>query len=137
MGMLIRKTLGRRDVGARFGGQEFAVFLADADYGEPLQHHPGLALGALKSVPFSSLVTARGQQRMTIKDLYRHPIVGRPIDRRTVVHWYDFICPFCYLGQARTTIFEDRGFAIVECIGCLSGLEISSRRWAVTKNASQ
>ncbi|CAN7244966.1 GGDEF domain-containing protein [Phyllobacterium sp. LjRoot231] len=34
MGSLIGKRLGRRDVGARFGGEEFAVFLADADYGK-------------------------------------------------------------------------------------------------------
>jgi diguanylate cyclase (GGDEF)-like protein len=34
IGTLIRGTLGRRDVGARFGGEEFAVFLADADYGK-------------------------------------------------------------------------------------------------------
>jgi diguanylate cyclase (GGDEF)-like protein len=34
IGSLIGKRLGRRDVGARFGGEEFAVFLADADYGK-------------------------------------------------------------------------------------------------------
>jgi diguanylate cyclase (GGDEF)-like protein len=34
MGILIRDMMGRRDVGARFGGEEFAVFLADADYGQ-------------------------------------------------------------------------------------------------------
>jgi hypothetical protein len=22
-------------------------------------------------------------------------------DSRTVLHWYDFICPFCYVGQQR------------------------------------
>ncbi|MEZ2126738.1 MULTISPECIES: DsbA family protein [unclassified Sinorhizobium] len=41
-------------------------------------------------------------------------IIGRPIDRRTVLHWYDFICPFCYVGQSRDAIFEDRGFAVVD-----------------------
>jgi diguanylate cyclase len=34
MGTLIREALSRRDAGARFGGEEFAVFLADADYGK-------------------------------------------------------------------------------------------------------
>ncbi|EJN05642.1 GGDEF domain-containing protein [Phyllobacterium sp. YR531] len=34
IGILIREMMGRRDVGARFGGEEFAVFLADADYGQ-------------------------------------------------------------------------------------------------------
>ncbi len=34
IGILIRDMMGRRDVGARFGGEEFAVFLADADYGQ-------------------------------------------------------------------------------------------------------
>lgn len=34
IGILIRGMLGRRHVGARFGGEEFAVFLADADFGQ-------------------------------------------------------------------------------------------------------
>jgi hypothetical protein len=25
-------------------------------------------------------------------------------DPRTVLHWYDFLCPFCYVGQYRTAI---------------------------------
>jgi predicted DsbA family dithiol-disulfide isomerase len=30
------------------------------------------------------------------------------------LHWYDFICPFCYVGQSRTTILERRGLAVAE-----------------------
>jgi predicted DsbA family dithiol-disulfide isomerase len=32
----------------------------------------------------------------------------------TVLHWYDFICPFCYVGQARNAILVRRGFDVVE-----------------------
>jgi hypothetical protein len=28
---------------------------------------------------------------------------------RQVLHWYDFLCPFCYVGQQRNSIFEDHG----------------------------
>ena len=41
-------------------------------------------------------------------------IIGQPVDPQTVLHWYDFICPFCYIGQTRDAIFEDHGFAIVD-----------------------
>src|SRR3954454_16890368 len=30
-----------------------------------------------------------------------------------VLHWYDFLCPFCYVGQQRNAIFEDQGIAVV------------------------
>jgi predicted DsbA family dithiol-disulfide isomerase len=32
----------------------------------------------------------------------------------TVLHWYDFICPFCYVGQQRNTILARRGLEVVE-----------------------
>jgi predicted DsbA family dithiol-disulfide isomerase len=32
---------------------------------------------------------------------------------REVVHWYDFVCPFCYVGQQRNSILVDHGFALV------------------------
>jgi predicted DsbA family dithiol-disulfide isomerase len=32
---------------------------------------------------------------------------------RQVLHWYDFLCPFCYVGQQRNTIFESHGFEVV------------------------
>jgi predicted DsbA family dithiol-disulfide isomerase len=34
--------------------------------------------------------------------------------RRTVLHWYDFLCPFCYVGQHRTAILVRRGLHVVE-----------------------
>ena len=35
-------------------------------------------------------------------------------DPRTVLHWYDFICPFCYVGQQRTAILVRHRFHVVE-----------------------
>jgi predicted DsbA family dithiol-disulfide isomerase len=32
---------------------------------------------------------------------------------RQVLHWFDFLCPFCYVGQQRNTIFERHGFEVV------------------------
>jgi predicted DsbA family dithiol-disulfide isomerase len=32
----------------------------------------------------------------------------------TVLHWYDFICPFCYVGQHRNAILVRRGLDVVE-----------------------
>jgi predicted DsbA family dithiol-disulfide isomerase len=34
--------------------------------------------------------------------------------RRTVLHWYDFICPFCYVGQQRNAILIQHGLDVVE-----------------------
>jgi predicted DsbA family dithiol-disulfide isomerase len=33
---------------------------------------------------------------------------------RTVLHWYDFICPFCYVGQQRNAILVRRGIEVTE-----------------------
>ncbi len=33
---------------------------------------------------------------------------------RRVLHWYDFLCPFCYVGQQRNRIFESHGFEVVD-----------------------
>jgi predicted DsbA family dithiol-disulfide isomerase len=35
-------------------------------------------------------------------------------DDGTVFHWYDFLCPFCYVGQHRTAILVRHGFEVVE-----------------------
>ncbi len=32
---------------------------------------------------------------------------------RRVLHWYDFLCPFCYVGQQRNSILERSGFEVV------------------------
>src|SRR5436190_14007720 len=32
----------------------------------------------------------------------------------TVLSWYDFLCPFCYVGQARTAILMRHGLRVVE-----------------------
>jgi predicted DsbA family dithiol-disulfide isomerase len=33
---------------------------------------------------------------------------------RTVLHWYDFLRPFCYIGQSRNSILVRHGFDLVE-----------------------
>jgi predicted DsbA family dithiol-disulfide isomerase len=35
-------------------------------------------------------------------------------DVRRALHWYDFICPFCYVGQHRTAILSRCGFRVTE-----------------------
>jgi predicted DsbA family dithiol-disulfide isomerase len=35
-------------------------------------------------------------------------------DPRMVLHWYDFLCPFCYVAQSRNEILQHRGFVVVE-----------------------
>ncbi|TXR46497.1 DsbA family oxidoreductase [Phyllobacterium endophyticum] len=41
-------------------------------------------------------------------------VIGGPADRLTVLHWYDFICPFCYVAQARNRLLAERGFALTD-----------------------
>jgi predicted DsbA family dithiol-disulfide isomerase len=36
-----------------------------------------------------------------------------PPGPRTVLHWFDFICPFCYVGQQRNQILSRHGLEIV------------------------
>ena len=33
---------------------------------------------------------------------------------RTVLHWYDFLCPFCYVGQHRNAILIRHGVQVDE-----------------------
>jgi predicted DsbA family dithiol-disulfide isomerase len=35
-------------------------------------------------------------------------------DPRTVLHWYDFLCPFCYVAQNRNAILVRRGLNVIE-----------------------
>lgn len=35
-------------------------------------------------------------------------------DPRTVLHWFDFVCPFCYVGQSRDAILEKHGLTVVQ-----------------------
>src|SRR3954469_12616599 len=35
-------------------------------------------------------------------------------DPRTVLHWYDFVCPFCYVAQHRNAILARHGLEVVE-----------------------
>jgi predicted DsbA family dithiol-disulfide isomerase len=36
------------------------------------------------------------------------------MNAKTVLHWYDFLCPFCYVGQHRTAILARHGLQVVE-----------------------
>jgi predicted DsbA family dithiol-disulfide isomerase len=38
----------------------------------------------------------------------------REDDARAVLTWYDFLCPFCYVGQHRTAILLGYGLRVVE-----------------------
>ena len=42
------------------------------------------------------------------------PAELKMVGARTVLHWYDFICPFCYVDQQRNTILLRRGLDVVE-----------------------
>jgi len=35
-------------------------------------------------------------------------------DPRTALHWYDFVCPFCYVSQNRNATLEAYGIHVVE-----------------------
>jgi 2-hydroxychromene-2-carboxylate isomerase len=47
-------------------------------------------------------------------DVARHTSEGRVRDLRTVLHWYDFLCPFCYVGQNRTAMLVRHGLDVIE-----------------------
>jgi predicted DsbA family dithiol-disulfide isomerase len=36
------------------------------------------------------------------------------LDPRTVLHWYDFLCPYCYIGQTRGAILTRHGLHVIE-----------------------
>jgi len=38
----------------------------------------------------------------------------RQEDPETVLSWYDFLCPFCYVGQDRTAILVRHGLHVIE-----------------------
>jgi len=35
-------------------------------------------------------------------------------ENEDVLHWYDFLCPFCYVGQTRTAILTRYGLSVIE-----------------------
>jgi hypothetical protein len=36
------------------------------------------------------------------------------LNPRAVLHWHDFLCPFCYIGQSRNSVLVQHGFHLVE-----------------------
>src|SRR4051812_8608196 len=35
-------------------------------------------------------------------------------DPRLVLHWYDFLCPYCYIGQRRNDLLERNGLTVIQ-----------------------
>ena len=35
-------------------------------------------------------------------------------DPRSIAHWYDFLCPFCYIGQQRNALLTRHGLHVLE-----------------------
>src|SRR4051812_10214091 len=38
----------------------------------------------------------------------------RICDSRAVLHWYDFLCPFCYIAQDRNEILTRQGLEVID-----------------------
>jgi predicted DsbA family dithiol-disulfide isomerase len=55
------------------------------------------------------LEDAKGTADPTMNDFE-----NRLKNTRMVLHWYDFLCPFCYVGQNRTAILIQHGLDVVE-----------------------
>lgn len=36
------------------------------------------------------------------------------LEPRTVLHWYDFLCPFCYVGQSRNAILVRHALEVID-----------------------
>jgi predicted DsbA family dithiol-disulfide isomerase len=47
------------------------------------------------------------------EDMANNDLESRVRNPRTVLHWYDFLCPFCYVGQSRTTILVRHGLDVI------------------------
>jgi predicted DsbA family dithiol-disulfide isomerase len=41
-------------------------------------------------------------------------MIPREGDPRTALNWYDFLCPFCYVGQSRTAILVRHGLHVID-----------------------
>jgi predicted DsbA family dithiol-disulfide isomerase len=39
---------------------------------------------------------------------------SEPPQQVTVEHWYDFMCPFCYIAQNRNEVLREQGIVVVE-----------------------
>jgi predicted DsbA family dithiol-disulfide isomerase len=39
--------------------------------------------------------------------------VGEVDAASSALHWYDFVCPFCYVGRARTAILLETGLEVI------------------------
>jgi predicted DsbA family dithiol-disulfide isomerase len=47
-------------------------------------------------------------------DVVKNDFEDRLKNPRTVIHWYDFLCPFCYVGQNRTAVLAQHGLDVIE-----------------------
>jgi hypothetical protein len=94
------------------------LLLREAIEGSTLRLDFDNAIGA--NVPLG--VTLKGGANQTKLQLRRLVPVATPTQRRgfesqqddpgTVLDWYDFLCPFCYVGQNRTAILLRHGFRL-------------------------
>src|SRR5262249_32469590 len=50
----------------------------------------------------------------TVSSDTRSTVTGQSSAAQQILHWYDFLCPFCYVGQQRNTIFESHRFDVVK-----------------------
>jgi predicted DsbA family dithiol-disulfide isomerase len=39
---------------------------------------------------------------------------GEMTKNDSVLHWYDFLCPFCYVGQSRTATVLRQGLDVID-----------------------
>src|SRR5438874_7413213 len=68
---------------------------------------PGFARSAVsaRGVPGRAVPTMRGEEVMN---------TGAASNAVVVYHWYDFLCPFCYVAQHRNAILVRHGLQLVE-----------------------
>jgi predicted DsbA family dithiol-disulfide isomerase len=66
------------------------------------------------SVSGSGRFTDNLSSRIDFTMIAEQSLDAFPGGTRTVFHWYDFLCPFCYVGQSRTAILLRNGFEVVE-----------------------
>lgn len=75
---------------------------------DPVQDRPDGQVAAL-----GDYVTSTGLSRAAAT-LVAPPAQVRLNSAQVVLHWYDFICPFCYVDQQRNTILVRREFKVIQ-----------------------
>jgi len=56
----------------------------------------------------------------------------RQMDTGTVLTWYDFLCPFCYIGQHRNAILIRHGLRVIELpFQVIPTFRLAELRWVL------